>query len=182
MWPLIIGGALMAGGAAASMQGNRIATRAGRRVVQAERGRQAGMDQELGQESDTLLNGMTPSPNMSAEIEAGNQAALGLDAVGTQVQDGATANGGPALAPGRMGRIRSAAQAMARQRAAKKQASDKDSVLAQFNLNKTRIQQRSRNSQGIAAVEAEDAAQAGGNWRMLGGLMSAGGMGTLMAT
>jgi hypothetical protein len=181
MWPLIIGGALMTGGAAASMQGNRMATRAGRRVVQAERGRQAGMDRELAGESDTLINGMAPSPNMSAEIEAGNQAAAGLDAVGTQVQDGAAANGGPVLTPGRMGRVRSAAQQMARMRAAKKAASDKSLLADQFNLNKTRIQQRSRNSQGIAAVEAEDAAQAGGNWRMLGGLMSAGGMGSMMA-
>jgi hypothetical protein len=181
MWPLIIGGALMAGGAGASMYGNRKALRAGRRVVQAERARQAGMDRELEAESDAAINAAAPSPNMSAEIEAGNQAAAGLEQVGTQVQDGATANGGPTLAPGRMGRIRSAAQAMARQRAAKKQASDKDLMLAQFGLNRSRIQQRSKNSQAIAAVEAEDAAQAGGNWRMAGGLMSAGGMGTLMA-
>lgn len=180
-WPLIVGGALLAGGTAASMHGNNKAIKAGNRVVRAEGARQAGLNRELEQRTDQMLAASNPTAAMGDELRIGSNNAAELAQVASNVQAGAGAAGGQALTAGRSNRVRSAAQAIARARAAKAKASEKDLAMGQYALDRSRIQQRSQNSQAIAGIEAQDAAGAGSGWRTAGGLMQAGGFLSMMS-
>jgi hypothetical protein len=181
MWPLIVGGALLAGGTAASMYGNNKAMRAGAAVLQAENRRQRGFDRELGTRTDQLLAESVPVAAMGDELREGGNAAAELNTQAQAIQSGATAAGGQVLTAGRSNRVSSAARNLARARAAKKKADQKDLTRGQFTLDRSRIQQRSQNSQAIAGVEAQDAAQAGSGWRTAGGLMQSAGFLSMLA-
>lgn len=177
VWPLIVGGALLAGGTAASMYGNNKATRAGNAVLAAERARQRGLDAELGQRTDQLLESANPSAAMGDELRLGGNASAELGKLGDNIQAGA----GETLTPGRNNRVQTAARAIARSRAAKKKSAEKDLERGQFTLDRSRIQQRSKNSQEIAGIEAEQASQKGAGWRTAGGLMQSAGFLSMMA-
>lgn len=181
MLPLIIGGGLLVGGTVAGMIGNKKATKAGQAVLRAEGARQRVLDGELQRRSDQLLAASNPVAAMGDELALGGNYAADLNAQAGAIQAGALASGGVALAPGRSNRIRSAATLIARSRAAGKKGRERDLTRDQFALDRSRIQQRSQDSQAIAAIEAEDASRVGSGWRAAGGLAQGLGMGTMMA-
>lgn len=181
MWQYVIGGALLAGGAAANMKGASMATKAGARVIRAETARQEGMNRELDAKTGEMIAEISPTGLIAQENAQTDAAASEMAATGDQVQAGASANGAPEMSAGTKSRVMTAARALARRRAQRANADRSNLIANQYEVDRSRIAQRSRDSQAIAGVEAVDASRSGQGWRDGGGLMSGAGLITMMA-
>lgn len=168
MWQYILGGAAMGGGILAGMHGASQARDAQAGVLRAETRRQAGLDRELGAKTDALLAEQAPLATIATEQADTAAGGAELNQLSSDVQAGAQAVGLPGLTAGTAGRIQTAARRLARLRAQRRGGDRARLALEQYLTDRSRIAQRSRTSQGIAGVEAQDAAGVGQGWRDLG--------------
>lgn len=175
VWPLILGAALVVGGAAAQAKGARDAGRAQKKVLDRENRRQAQFDQQYAAKTDAAVAQSSPVAVLPQESNDAQANAAELATLGQQVQAGSGMAGGLTLTPGQGQRVSNAARALAQLRATQKGSDTVRTLASQLAIDRNRLAQKAARSKEITGLEAGDAANAGSNARMLGGVAQGGG-------